>query len=247
MWLLPFLIETAVISRSCNPGMSWCDMQSACLVGVSTCAQPPSDCLSWDNGCGDSCRVSRSQLHDCRPCIMPISAPRCLSRATVQPAVQATQWVGARPATHQQLAVEVSATPVSGEAVRFDISVALPECLFLTALYGSEEALLRVPSALDIARPGGSAIVIGPDFASVGVDIPSWTSEAPLVVDNGAWFTIPDTQADMSSWRQREPLVTVILDHADTMTFNLQLTSCHARSVYHIVGLVAQLFPERGH
>lgn len=185
-----------------------------------------------------------------RGCIvMHRNRPRCVVHSVQQRAVQPSAWFE-RPDSAvvlSELHPIVEARRLGEQEVAYELSLHMPHCLFLTALYGSGTPPMELPPALRIGEPDGSRIA--PDFgngmAVIGVDLGMWSSTTALTIDDGAWFTIPSVQDGPQQWRPVIGIGRIVLPshHSTKLRANVQLSSCFGQRTYHVLGIEMQLRP----
>ncbi len=221
----------------------WCPTQGTCASSAFTCASPPSGCHRWFNGC-ETCDVVDlvPMCTSKRLCEASPKATECVSVDIPQEVIGRGLWSEHVDEDVSALRLRVTATQSGSDDVAYDIGLSLPFCMFLTAVYGSQRGEATLPAALQgsYVRPEFH----DGQFASVGVDTEMWTAQQGLVVDDGAWFTVPDLDDGPGEWTERVNLMHIVLpkDRLATATFNVQLSTCWAHDFYHIIGLTAELW-----
>jgi len=245
---VPIMLLLAGTARGgpCGTGSFWCNRHALCVPYElrPICAAPPAGCARWFNGC-EACDAGADGNFPCASLqCHAVVDPHCMARTVPQEAIPPSLWVDAPP--RQPLRVEIVAAE-KGDNIAYSVALRLPSCMFLTALYGSEEYPLVLPAALDVGAGGGSAVqpgFAGTQFAAVGIDLQQWSGVQGVVIDNGAWFTLPDTSEGPAEWEPSVRLARIVLPPRteETMTFNVQLTTCLATTTRRVVGIVAHLW-----
>ena len=244
--LLCALLVDTTAGRACGAGWYLCAARAACMDGAHACTPIPPECVVWDNGCH---RCAAAAMSDCKGCLLPLHEPFCAEADVPQVPVLPGQWAETVP-RNARVAVRVTVSDAYGRGsgvAQYTVSLVLPPCMFLTAIYGSASSTLSIPAALAVGELEGSRMLLGESFASVGV--PAWRSEVPLLVDNGAWFTIPSSSDTMGTWSEHIPIARILLPRETIATtmMNAQLTTCGGTAVYHVTGIVARLSTSGGH